>query len=367
MRIRKAKKAKLLVVGAVLFALVLASLPVVIPWAANPQGQPNNIPETRGYAGEVPDAYGLWPTLDFTPGEPSSRPSPGFIRSLYAFTSWLDGNRLDSCLVLHKGSLIYEEYYNGYDADTPHFVASVTKSVVSALVGVAIQDGIIGGVEDRVLDYFPEAESLPGWQEIKRDMTIEHLLTRTSGIISDTDEIWEGYFADDQRDAALYTFLIPQERAPGVKYQSENIGMCILLGIIERASGQNLLAYAQEKLFGPLGMDSVQWEATADGLPTGGFGIEMTPRDMARFGYLYLNYGRWEDSASGDARQIMPAEYVARTPPRSKNPKAYGYLFWNYDKLPFSGNYQASGSQGQHIVILPGRDMVIVVTGSQKN
>jgi len=81
---------------------------------------------------------------------------------------------------------------------------------------------------------------------------------------------------------------------------------------------------------------------------------------MVRFGYLYLNYGRWEDS------QIVPADYVARTPPRSKKPKAYGYLFWNYSKLPFSGNYEASGSQGQHVVILPGRDMVIAITASKK-
>jgi len=356
---RKSKK-RLLIASLVALALALASLPVVIPWARNPQGQPNNIPETRGYEGEVPNTYGLWPTRDFAPGEAKSRPSAGFISSLYAFTAWLDGNRMDSCLVLYKGRLIHEEYNNGYDADTPHFVASVTKSVVSALVGVAIQDGIVGGVEDKVLAYFPEAESLPGWQELKRDMTIEHLLTRTSGITSDTDEIWDGYFDEEQRDAALYTFLIPQEYEPGEKYQSENIGMCILLGIIQRASGRDLLAYAQEKLFGPLGMDSVEWDTTADGLPFGGFGISMTPRDMLRFGYLYLNYGRWEDA------QIIPADYVARTPPRSKNPKAYGYLFWNYDKMPFSGNYQASGSQGQHIVILPGRDMVIAVTGSSK-
>jgi len=356
---RKSKK-KRLIAGLVALTLVLASLPIVIPWALNPQAQPNNIPETRGYAGEAPDAYGVWPTREFTPGEPTSWPGPKLIRSLYAFTSWLDGNRLDSCLVLYKGNLVHEEYRNGYDADTPHFMASVTKSVVSALVGVAIQDGIIGGVEDRVLVYFPEAESMPGWQEIKRSMTIEHLLTRTSGITSDADEIWEGYFADDLRDAALYTFLIPQSQTPGEKYQSENIGMCILLGIIERASGQPLMDYARARLFGPLGMDSVDWETTADGLPTGGWGISMTPQDMIRFGYLYLNYGRWEEG------QVIPAEYVARTPPRSKKPKAYGYLFWNYSKLPFSGNYQASGSQGQHIVILPGRDMVIAITATKK-
>ena len=365
MRAKKSKKRALLVVGAVLLAIVSAALAVVIPWVVNPAAQPDHHPERRVYAGKTQtgtgmpvDKYGVWPTEDFTPGDPPFWLRPAWLRSFFDKADLRPGNQMDSFLVLHKGRLVYEEYYNGFDADTPHFMASVTKSVVSALVGIAIGDGLIGGVKDRVIGYFPEAASLPGWEESKRDMTIEHLLTMTSGILADTVEIWDGYFAEDQEDGALYAFLLPQKYAPGEKYQYDSIAPSILLGIIERASGQNLLAYANEKLFGPLGMESVQWETTADGLPTGGFGIDMTPRDMARFGYLYLCLGRWEDA------QIIPAEYVVRTPPRSKTISAYGFTFRNVDIMPFTGAYLATGSGGQRIVIFPALDMVFVCTGS---
>ena len=362
---RKSKK-KLLIAGLVLLAIVSGVLAIFIPWGANPQAQPNNIPETRvsPYGEEVPDRYGIWPTEEFTAGRKPLWVRTGLLNITLGFREFFSAGRSDSLLILHKGKLVYERYSNGFDKETPHYMASVTKSVVSALVGVAVGDGIIGGVEDKVIDYFPEAETLPGWQESKRDMTIEHLLTMTSGILADADEIWDGYFAEDQEDSALYAFLIPQTYAPGEKYQYDSIAPCILLGIIERAGGVNILAYARERLFSPLGMDSVEWETTADGLPTGGFGLDMTPRDMLRFGYLYLNYGRWEDSVSGDTQQILPADWVAKTPPRSKAVQAYGYLFWNYRQAPFSGAYEARGAGGQYIIIQPDRDLVIARTGS---
>ena len=121
---------------------------------------------------------------------------------------------------------------------------------------------------------------------------------------------------------------------------------------------ENLFSYAKRKLFKPLGMKSVTWDAAQDGRNFGGFGINMTPRDMARFGYLYLNNGRWEN------KQIIPADYVAVTPPRSKAKRAYGYLFWNYPMLPFDSSYQANGAYGQYIDILPEYDIVIARTAS---
>ena len=331
--------------------------------------QPNHIPERRSYQDEVQtgtdmpvDKYGIWPTEDFTPGQAPKWLRPGWIKTFYAKTVYNENDWMDGFLVLRGGKVLFEEYYNGYDADTPHYMASVTKSVVSALVGIAIGEGYIHGIEDKVLDYFPEAPSLLGWEESKRDMTIEHLLTMTSGITTDNDDdAWDGYFAENQKDSALYAFLLPQAYAPGKKYSYDSMVPCILLGIIERASGQNLLDYANEKLFGPLGMDSVEWGTTADGLPIGGFGIDMTPRDMARFGYLYLNYGRWEE------QQVIPADYVVRTPPRSIGPTAYGYMFWNNRRMPFTGSYEANGADGQFICIAPFLDMVYVCTGSHKN
>jgi CubicO group peptidase (beta-lactamase class C family) len=240
-------------------------------------------------------------------------------------------------------------------------MASVTKSVASALIGVAIQEGKIGGVNDKVVDYFPEAKTMPGWQASKADMTIEHVLTMTSGILAESGEDWDGFFAEDQKDAALYGFLLPQKTAPGTTYAYDNIAPSILLGIVKRATGcADVLAYAHEKLFDPLGMTTVEWDTTPDGLPIGGFGINMTPRDMLRFGYLYLNNGRW------DGKQIIPASFVAVTPPRSKAMDAYGYMFWNFEMMPFNKSYKASGANGQRIVIIPEWNMVVVQTADKK-
>ena len=298
-------------------------------------------------------AANAWPTEDFETGRAPLWLPTRLIKWVHDLrNTFLNGTKLDSLLIMHNGKLVFEEYYNGYDAETPHYMASVTKSVVSALTGIAIGDGLIGGVDDKVVKYFPEARDMPGWEESKAGMTVEHLLMMTSGIRSETDEIWDGYFAEDQKDAALYAFLIPQETAPGEAFYYDNIAPTILLGIIERASGRKLLDYAQEKLFGPIGMTSVKWETTADGLPAGGFGIDMTPRDMMRFGCLYLNNGEW------DGRQVIPANYVADTQPSGKDD--YGYMFWRRYKSVYA--YEAAGSNGQNIIIIPKLNVIIVRT-----
>jgi len=342
-----------------IIAWILSFLSFFMFWS--PNAQPNNIPETRvsPYGEELPpDKYGVWPTQDFTAGKAPDWLKPSKILKKIEKNnnySWSDG-----FLVLHKGEIVHEEYFNGYDKDTPHYMASVTKSVTSALVGIAVGEGLIGGVQDKVVDYFPDAV-IPAGQESKKDMTIEHLLTMTSGILCEAEADWNSYFSEDMTDAALWAFLLPQKTAPGKKFAYDNVAPSILLGIIERTSGQNALDFAREKLFEPLGMRSVQWDTTADGLPCGAFGISMTPRDMARFGYLYLNYGRWED------KQLLPADWVVKTPPRAMASRAYGYMFWNYRLEPFSGAYEANGAGGQFIIIQPNCDTVIVRTGDENH
>ena len=317
---------------------------------SNGAQQPNCIPETRSYKGEVTDKYGVWPTEAFEQGKKPWWIAPKLLRLRTEIRK--DDDLLDSFLILYKGKLVYEEYYNGaYDGNTPHEVHSVTKGIVSALVGIAIGEGFLGGVGDKVLDYFPEAVGMPGWEESKRDMTIEHLLTMTSGI-------WDYCEDEEAQDAALRSFLLPQACAPGTQWKYGGSGPDILVGIIERATGQSLLTFAHEKLFDPLGIASVEWETWPSGAPIGGWGIWITPRDMARFGYLYLNYGRWED------RQIIPADYVLRSKSRSMAPQGYGYLLTNNKAWPFTGSYESGGAASQSITIWPHKNMVLVFTGS---
>ncbi|MDR2687120.1 MAG: beta-lactamase family protein [Oscillospiraceae bacterium] len=338
-------------------ALLLGFLSFFAFWS--PNAQPNSIPETRSYVGEVPDKYGVWPTEGFEEGPMPWWFVPPVAKAAYPFQRFINGNVFsDSVLVLHRGKLAYEYYADGWDKDTRHQMYSVTKSIVSALVGVAIGEGKIQGVGQKVADFYPDADIAPG-QESKRDMTIEHLLTHTSGLPGDGDRESMDYDWWDAPDSGVAAFGHPQLAAPGEVFSySSGAGMQALACLVSRAVGRNLFEYAKEKLFAPLGMDSVRWDAAADGNTYGGFGLSMTPRDMLRFGYLYLNQGRWED------RQIIPADFVALTPPRSKAAQAYGYLFWNTSLLPFDNSYEASGSFGQFIAVMPEWDAVIVRTGS---
>ncbi len=343
-----------------IIALLLSFLSFFAFW--KPNAQPNNIPETRTqpFVGDLaPDAYGIWPTKDFTEGDAPFL-LPQAMTALYAAKGKKDGGaHTDSLLVLRKGRLVHEYYADGWDADTPHEMYSVTKSVAATLIGAAIQDGYIEGINQKVSSFFEDAV-IPEGQESKLDMTIEHLLTMTSGIVCDKDAWWDAYFAEDMEDSGLWAYLLPQKYAPGEKYAYDSVAPTILLAIVSRATSRDLLEYAQETLFSPLGMTSVEWQTTADGLPCGGFGISMTPRDMLRLGYLYLNCGRWEDS------QILPGDFVAQAGPRSMAPNAYGHTFWNNEMLPFFGFYEADGAYGQFISIYPQLDMVVVRTGTEK-
>ena len=320
---------------------------------------PNHIAEQQ------PGQYEAWPTQEFrTPSLPGWLGTGLAMEAVYGLIGLMHGGPVTAgLLVVHRGNIVYERYARGQDKDTPHEMYSVTKSVVSALVGIAIGEGKIKGVDQKVIDFFPDAVIAAG-QECKRDMTIRHLLTMTSGLPGDGDDNdWNWWDAKDSGKAAFET---PQYTKPGERFNyNSGPAMQTLACLVSRAVKQNLFEYAKKKLFGPLGMASATWDAAADGNNYGGFGLSMTARDMARFGYLYLRGGRWEDSLSPDRLlQIIPADYIAATSPPSEQHNEYGYLFWTFNKYSnFEGTYEANGSFGQYIDIFPAWDTVIVRTG----
>jgi len=318
---------------------------------SNGPQQPNKIPETRTAPRHIAEY-----SVDFTTRKKPFWLSPWLLEKFYQLNIE-DGTRTDGLLVLHKGKLVYESYADGWDAGKPHSVASVTKTVISALTGIAVAEGHIR-LDSKVADFFPGPVA-PG-QESKQDLTIEHLLTMTSGLpdgADDDDEAWwDALWASDDPGALI--FALPQEHPPGTHWTYNSTAVNLLAFLLARAVGRPLDAYAQEKLFGPLGMDSVAWESTDAGWALGGWGISMTPRDMARLGQLYANYGRWK------GEQIVPADWMAQTPSRSMNAGAYGRLVWNFKFAPFFGFFEAYGAGGQCIDILPGLNLVLVRTGS---
>jgi CubicO group peptidase (beta-lactamase class C family) len=284
--------------------------------------------------------------------------------------------RVDSLLVVRNGYLVLEEYFNGWDAEGLHTLQSDTKSVTSLLVGIAIGQGKIGGVGDRVLDYFPEYRNIRNLDERKQAMRIEDLLTMRTGF-DWSEGRYEGSplqrMNESREDWLKFVLDWPMREQPGTRFEYNSGGVILLGGIVRNASGLNVDRFAERYLFDPLAIDRVQWYyGYPDALPHTGGGLSMRPRDMAKIGYLMLRGGRWK------GEQVVPEEWVRASVARVQRPPwnlagypvHYGYLWW---LLPFDGSgsgtgpdadvYTASGARGQWIFAIPKHDMVVVATG----
>jgi CubicO group peptidase (beta-lactamase class C family) len=237
---------------------------------------------------------------------------------------------VDSIVVVRHGRIVFEEYGPGYVPSLRHRLYSVTKSVTSMLVGIAIDQGAIEGLDVPIAELLPDYTSAN--PDPRRDqITLEHLLTMSDGI----DWREHDFPYDDPRntvsqmrasaDAVQFVLDRPMARAPGEAW-AYNSGASILLGaIVEKATGRDLLSFAREVLFDPLGVGTVYWERASGGHYHTGGGLDMTPRDMVRLGYLMLHNGRW------DGQQILSAGWVARSTTAhypAYEPYGYGYQWW---------------------------------------
>jgi len=278
---------------------------------------------------------------------------------------------IDSVVVVRNGYIVLEEYpILDYNQDTRHILYSATKSVTSSLIGIAIQEGFIDSVNHKVMDLYPE-RTVANLDARKQRMTLEHLLTMTTGL--EWDE-WTYPYMDSQGNAdsrntyiqMIYSgdsiqFVLdrPMVHEPGTIWVYNSGASHLLAAIIRQITGYSTLNFAQEFLFGPLGISEVEWGQDPQGLYFGGHGLYLRPRDMAKFGYLYLNNGMWDDE------QIVPAEWVEKSTETlfMREEYGYGYQWWTQ---PSSGIYFASGLYGQKIIVVPDYDIVVVFTATIK-
>lgn len=276
---------------------------------------------------------------------------------------------LHGLLVVRNGYLVLERYFDGWTAERLHTQQSVSKSFISALVGIAIDRGAIAGTHEKVLDFFPERRSIRNVDERKRAMTLEHLLTMRSG----TDYHERGADSPHSRLNRLsrgwdrFYLDRPMASAPGTRFQYDSGGVILLSSLLQARTGLHADAYAERHLFAPLGIERTRWYRNAEGHPHTGGGLSLRPRDMAKLGLLYLRGGRWGD------RQVVPADWVARSTSlqvarrRGEHEIGYGYLWWILEPDPAGDGrrhiYAAAGFMGQYIFVVPEHDMVVVVTG----
>lgn len=304
----------------------------------------------------------VWPTEGWLISSPEDQGMDS--APLDRMMELIDENQvpIDSVIVVRNGRIVFEEYRNGYDEVSSHMLQSVTKSFTSTLIGIAMHQGYLESVDQLLLDFYPD-RTLDNPDPRKGQITLEHLLTMSPGM--DWHEI--DYPYEDPRnslgqmwlsdDVVQHVLDHPMIRDPGEAW-SYNSGTSILLGdIVEVASGIDTVSFARWNLFDPLGFGPTYLAMTNDGhhYHTDG-GLYMTPRDMARLGYLMLHDGVW------DGERLLPEGWVqqATTAQYQAYPgHGYAYQWWTIEDTDI---FFASGHYDQAIYVIPTADMVVVFT-----
>ena len=293
---------------------------------------------------------------------------PMLVAELYYNAAELE--TIYSLLVIKNGYLIAEDYFNEGSVDQKARLQSVTKSYTSALVGIALEHGYLSSVDQKMMDFFPEVAGQIN-DPRKEQITIRHLLQMRAGYPwEETDPaLWDGLLS------GYYVPLIegfPLITDPGTEFHYSNLTSNWLGIIVDRATGTNLKAYAEENLFLPIGVEAGDWGTDAEGHNNGCGDLHFTARDMAKFGLLYLNDGEY------GGNQVVPADWVRESLQRysedinatggfpanwglSFKDIGYGYQWWSarVGKHHFD---LAWGHGGQLIILLDELDMVIVTT-----
>jgi CubicO group peptidase (beta-lactamase class C family) len=322
---------------------------------AGPRPEPVAVAPAGGYC--APRSY--WPTREWRKLPPTTvgidtaelAQADAYVRdsmpNLYAL------------LVVQYGYVVAEHYWHGASDTTPFEVRSVTKSVTSTAVGQAIDNGVFRGVDQRISDFFPEYFHNQDPSSWKRRIEIKHLLTMTSGI-----QWGEGEGIELPVEVPETTFIaLPMAERPGQEF-NYNSGSIHLLSIaLTRATGESLRDYVNQTVFEPIGMEvpPEHWDEDPHGNSYGGYGLSLTAREMARFGFLFLNDGCWDGK-----RVLAPGWVDAATGPEEDTPwgkGTYGYLWW---RTTFDGHqaYFAGGWGGQHIIVVPSLDLVVVTAAT---
>jgi CubicO group peptidase (beta-lactamase class C family) len=267
----------------------------------------------------------------------------------------------DSVLVIRNGYIVLEQNSSNFPIESKHFLFSTTKSVLSILIGIAIDTGHIEGVDQRVLDFFPE-RTVRNLDERKEALTLKHLLTMSSGLDCPENETISQLTSSWDWDQ--FALDLPMSGNPGDAYHYCNANSHLLSSILSEATGMSALDFAHEHLFGPLGIKDVQWDSdNSNRDKSRGFsGLWMSPHDLAKLGQLYLQGGVWE------GEQIVSSSWVEESTQAHTSCEdhgyrnGYGYQWWiGSDSDSW---YMTSGSQGQHLFVLPEQEIVVVFVGS---
>ena len=306
----------------------------------------------------TPQAVSHWPTEGWRTSTPEEQ---GIDSEMLADMLGAIRNErydIDSVLVVRHGHMVLDAYIHPFGPDQRHTIHSCTKSIVSALIGIAIDKGYIGGADQAVLDILPD-RSAANLDANKEAMTLEDVLTMSTGLKCRDSYLYGWRGLNEMRaseDWVQFVLDLPMAEEPGIRFEYCNSASFLLSAIIQETTGTSAAAFAEKYLFGPLGISDVVWPSNLQGINIGWGELRMRPHDMARIGYLYLNAGQW------DGKQVVPAGWVEASTRKHVSARTlqngYGYQWWIHP----SGMYMALGYAGQYIVVVPQKDMVVVFT-----
>jgi CubicO group peptidase (beta-lactamase class C family) len=357
------------------FALVLLIPSNALPQATDPHFQ---VPPARNDGWKTADADSL--------GVDSAR----LAALTRAIRAWPELG-VHAILIERDGRLIYEEYFNGFDerwgqplgqvsmtAETKHDLRSVTKSVVSALVGIAHHQGAIPSLDQPIVRWFPEYPELDTAD--RRRVTLANVLSMTSGFEWNEDVPYNDPRNDEIRmtndpQPLRYALSRPFAADPGSRFNYNGGLTQVMAAVLVHATRTPLQEYARVNLFEPLGITNVEWVGDLAGMPAAASGLRLRARDLAKFGSLYLHSGQW------NGKQVIPSKWVelstrrqfrfpSRTGSDAGGEFGYGYFWW-YNCYPSAAGLiearTAVGNGQQRIFVLPGLNMVVTIFAGRYN
>lgn len=267
-----------------------------------------------------------------------------------------DVHEVHSFMLLRHGRVIAEGWWSPHGPEHPHLMFSVSKSFTATAVGLAVAEGRFS-LDDAVLSFFPEHAPAEVNDHLAA-MQVRHLLTMSTGQAEDT---WTPMVLRPDGDWFAGFFDVPVRYAPGTHFVYNTGATYMLSAIVQHATGMKVLDYLRPRLFEPLGIEGATWVESPQGITAGGIGLSLTTEDLARFGQLYLNKGRWQEA------RVLPEAWVeqataAQVQSSGMNTdwtQGYGYQFWRSRHHTYRGD----GVFGQFCIVMPGQDAVLAMTG----
>ncbi len=265
---------------------------------------------------------------------------------------------IDSLMIVRNGYVVLDSYFSPYDGSFPHDLASVTKSVMTTLIGIAVDQGKLQ-LDQKLVSFFPD-RLIANLDERKKNMTILDLVSMRNGMESkcfegDEPTLDAMRLSPDWVQAALDRKMVYE---PGTQFCYDSPGMHLLSAILQETTGMTAFEYAQQYLFGPLGIRDVVWLADPQGYTYGWGDLHLKPEDAAKLGYLWINGGSWND------QQIVSASWVSTSVQAYSrmvgNEYGYGYGWW-----VTAVDFYAMGRGGQYIHVIPSRNTIVVITAGE--